>query len=89
MLFGKNLIYRHLKPRLFWGYQKTDNYLVANPEKAFLDLAYLSLNGYAGFDLEEMDLKLLNKKKIKEYLKRFNSKRLSNLIARKVFKLKK
>lgn len=84
ILFGKNLIYRHLKPNLFWGYQKMENYLVADPEKAFLDLAYLSLNGYAKFDTEEMNLKLLDKKKIKKYLKMFNSARLDNLIAKSV-----
>jgi predicted transcriptional regulator of viral defense system len=83
MLLGRNLIYRHLKPSLFWGYYKAENYLVADPEKAFLDLAYLSLNGYAGLDLEEMNLELLNKKKIKEYLERFDSARLNELIIKK------
>lgn len=84
MLFGKNLLYRHLKPELFWGFSNEGNYLVANPEKAFLDLAYLSLNGYAKFDLEEMNLELLDKKKIKKYLKRFGSKRLDSLIKKKL-----
>jgi predicted transcriptional regulator of viral defense system len=74
------IIYRHIQPKLFWGYLKEENILIAEPEKAFLDLAYLSLNGYAKFDPEEMNLDLLDKQKIKAYLKKFNSSRLSRLI---------
>ncbi len=76
----KTIIYRHIMPRLFWGYEREENRLIAEPEKAFLDLAYLSLNGYAKFDPEEMNLNFLNKKKTKIYLKKFNSTRLSRLM---------
>lgn len=72
--------YRHLRKDLFFGYILKDGYLIAEPEKAFLDLAYLSLNGYAKFDAEEMNLELLNKNKIKKYLKKFKSNRLNKLI---------
>lgn len=79
-LLENMVIYRHIQPKLFWGYLKEDNILIAEPEKAFLDLAYLSLNGYAKFDPEEMNLDFLDKKKIKTYLKKFNSPRLNKLI---------
>jgi len=74
------IIYHHLQPKLFWGFVKEDNYLLAEPEKAFLDLAYLSLNGYAKFDAEEMNLELLDKIKLKKYLKKINHKRLDDLL---------
>lgn len=74
------LIYHHLNPDLFWGYNNVAGIHEAEPEKAFLDLAYLSLNGYAKFDPEEMDLKLLDKKKLRKYLKEFNSKKLRGLV---------
>ena len=77
-----NIIYRHIKENLFFGYILKDEYLIAEPEKAFLDLAYLSLNGYAKFDAGEMNLELLSKKKIKEYLKKFNLKKLDQLIGK-------
>ncbi|MFH1413209.1 MAG: hypothetical protein ABIG10_04300 [bacterium] len=81
VIINKNIIiYHHLKPRLFWGYKREDNILIAETEKAFLDLAYLSLNGYAKFDPEEMNLKILNKPKLKKYLNKFNYKKLDNLI---------
>ncbi len=76
----KTIIYRHIMPRLFWGYEREENRLIAEPEKAFLDLAYLSLNGYAKFDPEEMNFNFLNKKKTKIYLKKFNSTRLNRLM---------
>ena len=76
------IIYRHLKPELFWGYKKEDGYLIAEPEKAFLDLAYLSLNGYANFDPAEMNLNLLNKKKIKAYLKEISLNKLFSLVSK-------
>lgn len=77
-----NIIYRHIQQNLFFGYILKEGYLIAEPEKAFLDLAYLSLNGYANFDVEEMNLEVLDKKKIKMYLKKFNSKKLEQMIAR-------
>lgn len=76
----RNIIYRHIQEKMFWGYNCYDNYLIATPEKAFLDLAYLSLNGYAKFDIGEMNLESLNKKRIREYLKKANNKKLTNLI---------
>ena len=75
-----NIIYRHLQEDLFFGYVLEGEYLMAEKEKAFLDLAYLSLNGYASFDAQEMNLELLDKKKVREYLERFRSGRLKKLI---------
>ncbi|MCD6096832.1 hypothetical protein J7J60_00610 [bacterium] len=76
----RNLIYHHLQERMFWGYKKEANYLVATPEKALLDQAYLSLNGYAKFDIEEMNLEGLNKKRLKTYLKRVDYTRLNKYL---------
>lgn len=83
---GVDIIYHHIQPSLFWGYLKEKNYLIADPEKAFLDLAYLSLNGYAHFDPEEMNLTMLKKQKIKQYLAKFKQPRLNKLVARSFFK---
>lgn len=74
------IIYHHLQPKLFWGFNKEENYLIAEPEKAFLDLAYLSLNGYAKFDVEEMNLELLDRIKLKKYLRRIDYQRLNNFL---------
>jgi len=84
-IHNHSIIYRHIKSNLFWGYIRKDDYLIAEPEKAFLDLAYLSLNGYGHFGPEEMNLDLLDKGKIKKYLKKFNNKKLNKLIIRTLF----
>jgi hypothetical protein len=81
---SRNIItYHHLRNNLFWGYEKNDKIVSAFPEKAFLDLAYLSLNGYAKFDINEMNLKYLDKKKIKIFADKFKSARLIKLLINK------
>jgi predicted transcriptional regulator of viral defense system len=82
---NKNLIYHHLKPNLFWGNQIINNRMIAEPEKAFLDQAYLSLNGYSKLDLEEMNLKFLNKVKLIKYCHKFQNKKLTKLVAQLKF----
>jgi predicted transcriptional regulator of viral defense system len=40
-----SLVYRQVQAKNFWGYKKINDFIIADPEKAFLDQAYLSLNG--------------------------------------------
>ena len=75
------IFYHHLQPDLFWGYEQKENILEATPEKALVDLAYLSLNGYAKFDVEEMNLKNINKKTIKQHLHKINYAKLIKLFS--------
>lgn len=77
---NRNVIYHHLKNDLFWGYAKNGGALLADAEKAFLDLLYLSLNGYAKFDPEEMNLDLLDGTKLKKYLRKFDNKRMDKVV---------
>lgn len=78
---AQNIIfYQHLQPKMFWGYSNENGIWAAAPEKAFLDLAYLSLNGYAKFDPEEMNLELLDKKIIQNYLNRIGNPKLTKLV---------
>jgi predicted transcriptional regulator of viral defense system len=76
----KNIIYRHIQPHLFWGFEKSGSYLIADPEKALLDLIYLSLRGYAKFDYEENDLGFINKEKLDKYLKIFDISRMNDIV---------
>ena len=64
--------YRIIKPELWIGMEgieQTDNIYIATPERAFLDLMYLSA-GNCSFD----NLHPLNKSKIKELLPLYNSR---------------
>jgi len=83
--------YRSLKKEMFFAYKKIrekDNqiYLIAEPEKAFLDFLYLNINNiknkkdFDSFRFNIFELKKLNKKKIKEYCKIINNKSLDKII---------
>ena len=74
-----NFIYRHIKPSLFFGYRQIKTgempYLLAEPEKAFLDFLYLNLRKLkTTADSQEMRFnlqvlnKLISKRKLKKYL---------------------
>ena len=46
---------------------------IASPEKAFLDEVYFVVRGKATLDLDEMDIKKLSSKTLKDYSKIFPS----------------
>lgn len=83
--------YRHLKPTLSFGYLpiKTEfgQYLLAEPEKALLDYFYLNLAKLNNKqDIQELRLnyqliaKKTNRKKLLIYLKKFQNKKLTQMI---------
>lgn len=62
--------YVHLKKDLFWGYDKRDDgFLIASPEKAVLDQAYMASKGLKSFPKDELDWSLVDRKKLTEYAK--------------------
>lgn len=70
----KNQIYSysHFKKDLFWGYdKKQDGFLIASPEKAILDQAYLASKGLKSFFKDELDWSLIDKKKLLNYAKMY------------------
>jgi len=75
----QTIVYHHLQDQLIFGFANDSGVIIADPEKAFLDLAYLSLNGYGRFDPTEMNLHQLNHEKLKRYLKLAKNDRLAKL----------
>lgn len=68
---GKTFVYLHIKPSLFWGYRKKDNFLIAEPEKGLLDSAYFASKGLRGLDLEGLNWALLDRAKLLRYGNKF------------------
>ena len=68
---GKIFTYAQTKKNLFFGYQKTENYLIAYPEKALLDQLYFNSKGLKTLNLDEYDLKFIKISRLKEYLKKY------------------
>jgi hypothetical protein len=58
--------YRHMKGVLFFGYILENGRYIATPEKALLDELYLMSRGKTKINIEELDLKEIDSKSLKE-----------------------
>jgi hypothetical protein len=65
------VIYRHLKRDLFFGYTLEDGKYIATPEKALLDELYLMSRGKIKIDLEELDFRELDRDRFEQYSEPF------------------
>jgi predicted transcriptional regulator of viral defense system len=63
--------FRQISSTLFFGFEMKGGINIAVPEKAFLDQVYFLSRGRASLDLDELNLKKLSFKLLKEYGKRF------------------
>lgn len=77
---SKEYSYSKIKKELYWGFEKKDNFLIAEPEKAVIDYLYLGIKGWRSIDIEEMNFNEIDKKKLFLYTKRFREKRLLDII---------
>ncbi|HPO05699.1 MAG TPA: hypothetical protein PLQ36_01170 [Candidatus Gracilibacteria bacterium] len=85
-----NFGYRHISPKLFWGYQlvKTSNskFLIAEPEKAILDYLYQNprlntVDDFEGMRINEDSFaEYIDIKKFQRYLDAFNNKALTKRV---------
>ena len=73
-LLERQVVYRHLKQKLFFGFTHEEGLYIAEPEKALLDLVYLRSLGKAEIPSEEMDLRSLSEKTLREYAGQFPSR---------------
>jgi predicted transcriptional regulator of viral defense system len=79
MLLGQEVLYRQIKTELFFGFGIENGLYVAEPEKALLDLIYMNTLGNASLPLEELDVRSLSRKTLREYAGRFPSRVLRKL----------
>lgn len=68
---GIAIEYSHLPKGLFFGYILQNSKYIAEPEKALLDQLYMVSRGKRSINIEELDLKEIDRKKLDEYAKRF------------------
>ena len=67
----KTFRYVRIKKSLFWGYDYEKGFLIAQPEKALLDLLYLTSKGLAIVHVDELDISKLDEARFKKYTKKF------------------
>jgi predicted transcriptional regulator of viral defense system len=63
--------FRQIASELFFGYETKNGIWIASPEKALLDEVYFMVRGKATLDFDELDIKKLSIKILKDYSKRF------------------
>lgn len=71
----KNIEFRFFKVKksFYSGFNRTDKFFVAEPDKAFADTLYLTAIGKYSLDFEAINFKKLNVNQINFYLKNSNS----------------
>lgn len=72
-LWETQVEYRQLQKELFFGYVLANGIYIAEPEKALLDELYLVSRGKATINIAELDLRKIDKKKLKLYAQKFPS----------------
>ena len=72
-LWETEIEFRQIKKDLFFGYRLEKGILLAEPEKALLDQLYLMSRGKATLNFKELDLREIDKNKLKKYAKKFPS----------------
>ncbi len=76
----KTFRYARIKNLLFWGYEPIQGFLIAQPEKALLDLLYLMSKGLAIVHTDELDASKLDKTRFMLYAKKFPSMKGTDIL---------
>lgn len=77
---NKEYMYSKISAKLFWGYEKNENFLIAEKEKALADYLYFYQKGLRSLEMEDLDLSEIDKAKIISYGKNFKNKKLLAII---------
>jgi len=77
---NKEFSYSHIKPELFFDYEKKEKFLIASKEKAFFDYLYFCSKGLKRFEKDDFNLKAINKKKFLSLLKETKQEKLKEFL---------
>ncbi len=72
--------YVRIKKTLFWGYEPVQGFLIAQPEKALLDLLYLMSKGLAIVHTDELDTSKLDKARFASFAEKFPSMKGTDIL---------
>ena len=71
LLQKKRIEFRQISPELFFGFEMKNGIYIALPEKAFLDQIYFVVRGKATLDIDELNIKKLSIKTLKDLSNKF------------------
>lgn len=75
---GKTFSFVQISPKYFTDYQVVDNFLIATPEKALVDMMFTVALGRASLSIEELNLQSIDKNKVNELASRIKNKAFKN-----------
>ncbi len=67
----KRFIFHKIKKELYFDFLKEENFFIAKKEKAFIDAVYLYSFGKYRFDIDSIDIRRFDRKKLKEISLRY------------------
>src|SRR3989344_5259707 len=73
---NKEYLYSKISSKLFWGYEKKENFLIAEKEKALIDYLYFCQKGLRSLDREDLDLSEIDKSIAISYGRKFKNNKL-------------
>jgi len=71
---GKDFVYMHLNQKYYSDYQQVDGFLIATPEKAFIDALFFVALGRGSLSVEELILDSIDKNKLKDLAKKIDNR---------------
>lgn len=81
---GKEFYFSQIANPSFWGYEKKEDFLIAEPEKALLDYIYFGLKGLRNLNFDEMETAKIDKQKLAIYTKRFHNIRVMEFVQKTI-----
>jgi len=75
---GKTFSFVQITPKYFSDYQIVDNFLIATPEKALVDMMFTVALGRASLSIEELNLQSIDKNKVNELASKIKNKAFKN-----------
>mgnify|MGYP001566738044 FL=1 len=75
---GKIFSFVQISPKYFSDYQIVDNFLIATPEKALVDMMFTVALGRASLSVEELNLQLIDKNKVDELASKIKNQAFKN-----------
>ena len=81
-LNNKLFSYHHISPAYFYGFQKEQDFLIAEPAKALIDTLFLTSFGKFKIGYEELSLARIDKRRFKEYAGKIKNRAFQKFVTR-------
>lgn len=78
----KEYEYTQLSRKLYWGFRREGQIIIASPEKALLDMIYMAAKGIRKVEFDELDYSAVNKKIFYKMCRKIKYRPFLNMLKR-------